>query len=268
MGSKVALLVVSVAVGIGGFFAATAVVSGATSHQDPCHSRHECPSDHHTYIWLDPRTALWWDCARPGATEYDPTRDTTTIVWDGLTYYCRAAGGTTTTTTTTTTSSSTTTTTTDTAATTTTAPTSTTTTRATVPITTTPPVPEFVLPDRERTPGAFNPSVRQTTIRKTICVRGWTKKIRPPVSYTNTLKLKQMTQYSETGQPSAYEEDHLIPLELGGAPRNPNNLWPEPRAESKKSDPVETNLKRLVCARKITLAKGRAEIRAFKFANG
>jgi hypothetical protein len=75
-------------------------------------------------------------------------------------------------------------------------------------------------------------------------VSGWTKTIRPPASYTDALKVKQMQEYHETGGPSGYEEDHLIPLELGGAPRNPKNLWPEPHTESKVSDPLETALKR------------------------
>jgi hypothetical protein len=76
---------------------------------------------------------------------------------------------------------------------------------------------------------------------------GWTKTIRPPVSYTNAVKIKQMVLYEETGSPSEYEEDHFIPLELGGAPRNPKNLWPEPHSQSKLSDPLETQLKRKVC---------------------
>jgi hypothetical protein len=29
------------------------------------------------------------------------------------------------------------------------------------------------------------------------------------------------------GNPKDYEEDHLISLELGGAPRDPKNLWPQ-----------------------------------------
>ena len=66
------------------------------------------------------------------------------------------------------------------------------------------------------------------------------------VSYTSALKVKQMVLYEETGSPSAFEEDHFIPLELGGAPRNPKNLWPEPRSQSKLSDPLETQLKRNV----------------------
>jgi hypothetical protein len=75
-------------------FASSWLVAGASAHSNPCHSQHTCPSDHHTYVWIDPRTGLAWDCVEPGAPEYDPTRDTTVIVWDGLTYYCRAAAGT------------------------------------------------------------------------------------------------------------------------------------------------------------------------------
>jgi hypothetical protein len=52
-----------------------------------------------------------------------------------------------------------------------------------------------------------------------------------------------MKQYNETGSIKNYEEDHLIPLELGAAPRNPKNLWPEPHSQSSKSDPLETALK-------------------------
>jgi hypothetical protein len=81
---------------------------------------------------------------------------------------------------------------------------------------------------------------------------GWTKTIRAPVSYTNALKIKQMVLYEETGSPSEYEEDHFIPLELGGAPRNPKNLWPEPHSQSKLSDPLETQLKRKVCKHLMT----------------
>jgi hypothetical protein len=125
-----------------------------------------------------------------------------------------------------------------------------------------------VLPNRELTPGVLNPKVRQSTIRKTICRARWTQSIRPPLSYTNRLKVEQMAQYGETGSPAAYEEDHLIPLELGGAPRNPKNLWPEPHAQSRVSDPLETALKREVCHALMSLKKARSTIRAFKFANG
>ena len=84
-------------------------------------------------------------------------------------------------------------------------------------------------PDPALTPGALNPAVTQTTIGSTICVSGWTTTVRPSSSFTTALKIKQIVQYgySDT-QTSAYEEDHLISLELGGAPADARNLWPEP----------------------------------------
>ena len=85
-----------------------------------------------------------------------------------------------------------------------------------------------ILADPVRTPGVLNPDVTQANIRSTICRRGWTDTIRPPVDYTNALKSRQMRQYGETGSLSDYQEDHLISLELGGNPTDPRNLWPEP----------------------------------------
>ena len=128
--------------------------------------------------------------------------------------------------------------------------------------------PALVLPNTAMTPGALNPRVRQSTIKKTICKRGWTRMIRPSVRYTNALKLRQMILYRESGSPSDYEEDHFIPLELGGAPRNPRNLWPEPHNQSSMSDPLETKLKRQVCRGTLTLAAARAAVRTFKDRRG
>lgn len=142
-------------------------------------------------------------------------------------------------------------------------------TTTTAPTTTTrAPSARAIFPNRKRTPGVTNPAVTQSTIKKTICVSGWTAKVRPPVSFTNALKLKQMKQYGEKGKPTIYEEDHFIPLELGGAPRNPKNLWPEPRSESKHSDPLETTLKHRVCTGKLTLAAARKQILVYKRTHG
>ncbi len=263
------LILFLIAVGaLGGTLAAN-VAGGASEHSDPCHSQHTCPSDHHTYVWTDTSTGLAWDCAEPGASEYDPSRDTTTIVYQALTYYCRSGAATTTVTgsSTTTTSDVTTATepTTTQATTQSTSVTQTTTTTSTTPG---PGLPPVILPDPKITPGALNPKVRQATIKKTICKSGWTKKIRPPVAFTNALKIKQLVLYEETGSPADYEEDHFIPLELGGAPRNPKNLWPEPHSQSKLSDPLETQLKRKVCKGLMKLAKARATIRLFKTTQG
>jgi hypothetical protein len=122
------------------------------------------------------------------------------------------------------------------------------------------------LPDRSCTPGSYNPNVTQSNINSTICVSGWTATVRPPTSYTNPLKAQGIADYgySDTNM-SDYEEDHLVPLELGGAPRDPNNLWPEPhygtRTASTK-DGVETKLKNAVCGGRITLSAARSAIRS------
>ena len=85
------------------------------------------------------------------------------------------------------------------------------------------------LPDPRRTPGAVNPAVTQANIDSTICVRGWTRTVRPPERYTESLKRQQMREYGYTDHHlSDFEEDHLILLELAGAPTDPRNLWPEP----------------------------------------
>ena len=114
------------------------------------------------------------------------------------------------------------------------------------------------LPDPNCTPGATNPDVTQDTIDSTICVSGWTATVRPPTSYTNKLKIQQIAEYAYADtSPSSYEEDHFIPLELGGSPTDPANLWPEPHsgdATSGQKDSVENKLKRAVCNGSVTLA--------------
>lgn len=109
-----------------------------------------------------------------------------------------------------------------------------------------------VLPNHALTPGALNPAVTQATIHQTICVRGWTAIVRPPVTYTEPLKRKQLhsgyTWHGDT-KLSDYEEDHLIPLELGGSPTSVQNLWPEPHlGGSFLKDMLENTLKKDVCA--------------------
>jgi hypothetical protein len=125
-------------------------------------------------------------------------------------------------------------------------------------------------PNPSLTPGALNPAVTQATIGSTICVSGWTATIRPSESFTYALKVKQIVQYgySDT-KTSSYEEDHLISLELGGAPADARNLWPEPYTDSLPDgrptgaytkDAFETKLKTEVCAGSITLAQAQSDI--------
>jgi hypothetical protein len=118
------------------------------------------------------------------------------------------------------------------------------------------------------TPGVLNPQVTQATLGSTICRSGWTRTIRPPVGYTNALKEKGLRQYHLGGALSAYQEDHLISLELGGDPNDPRNLWPEPYPRASAVDRIENELNHLVCAGQITLAEAQRRESALKHEDG
>lgn len=117
----------------------------------------------------------------------------------------------------------------------------------------------YELPDQRCTPGLRNPAVTAQTIRSTICVSGWTTKVRPAASITNKEKRASMAAYGDKGSTSAYEYDHLIPLELGGAVNAAGNLWPEPDYPGhtgfylNPKDRLENALKHLVCTGKMPL---------------
>ena len=125
-----------------------------------------------------------------------------------------------------------------------------------------------VVADPVRTPGVLNPDVTQATIGTTICVQGWTHSVRPPTEYTNALKLRQMRAYGEIGPPSAFQEDHLISLELGGHPTDPRNLWPEPYPRASRVDAIENALNAQVCNGSLTLAQAQEKESALKHNQG
>jgi hypothetical protein len=87
------------------------------------------------------------------------------------------------------------------------------------------------------------------------------------VNYTNRLKTEQIREYADADTtPRDYEEDHLIPLELGGNPKDPRNLWPEPYDTSipnggaRYKDKVENYLHNQVCSGNLTLDQAQKEI--------
>jgi hypothetical protein len=128
--------------------------------------------------------------------------------------------------------------------------------------------PPDIYPEAALTPGAINPDVTQTNIDETICNPRWsTRKIRPPEEYTYRLKREQLGEYHDADTDSRdYEEDHLIPLELGGSPTDPKNLWPEAYATSipdggaKYKDKVENYLHDQVCADAMPLVQAQQRI--------
>ena len=121
-------------------------------------------------------------------------------------------------------------------------------------------------PDPRITPGALNPAVRQDNIHETICIRGYSRSIRPSENYTERLKRLGIRRYGYGDrQLRDYEEDHLVSLELGGSPTDPRNLWPEPHHViggwgSYAKDRLENRLHGLVCRGRVPLAQAQRAI--------
>ena len=115
-------------------------------------------------------------------------------------------------------------------------------------------------PDYTPPPGALNPAVTQANIYQTICVRGWTATVRPPEQYTEALKREQIRTRHLPGTVRDYQEDHFIPLELGGNPTNPDNLWPQLWAQARRKDQWEYSLNRAVCSGRMSLSDARQKI--------
>jgi hypothetical protein len=117
-------------------------------------------------------------------------------------------------------------------------------------------------------PGALNPAVTQENLMQTVCVRGWTRTVRPPEEYTEDLKRQQFraSGYASVGLGMRdFEEDHLVPLELGGSPTDPSNLWLQPRTPpdgwgADRKDDLEGALNALVCSGRLPLADARQAI--------
>jgi hypothetical protein len=122
------------------------------------------------------------------------------------------------------------------------------------------------LPDPACTPGAVDPHVTPSDMASTICRAGWTATVRPPEDVTGPEKVASAAAYGYTGPFSTAEYDHLVPLELGGDPNDPANLWVEPNdlpdATSTRNgkDALEATLHRLVCAGDLPLATAQRAI--------
>ena len=110
---------------------------------------------------------------------------------------------------------------------------------------TTPPAPTTIVPM-----AVLNPDVRPETIDQTICIAGYTASVRPAPSYTNGVKMKLLRESGgEAANASKYELDHIVPLAVGGHPRNLKNLMLQPwdgDDGAKKKDRLEKRLQQLV----------------------
>lgn len=132
------------------------------------------------------------------------------------------------------------------------------------------PEPEFSdageFPNTALTPGAV-----VSVDVATVCSPGYASSQRPRGTYWRRLRDKTYSSYRiPRGERSyldsggrrhlKYVIDHLIPLELGGAPDDLRNLWPEPILLSKRKDAVENELHWLVCNGRMTLVDAQRSI--------
>jgi len=111
---------------------------------------------------------------------------------------------------------------------------------------------------------ALNLDVRPDTIDQTICLPGYTASVRPATSYTNGVKAKLLRESgTDAANARKYELDHVIPLAVGGHPRNIKNLNLQPwdgEDGAKKKDRLERRLQQLVCSRLLGLRDAQAAI--------
>ncbi|MBJ7598392.1 MAG: hypothetical protein JF922_09945 [Candidatus Dormibacteraeota bacterium] len=108
---------------------------------------------------------------------------------------------------------------------------------------------------------------------RTICKAGWTDLVRPNPQESARLKRQILQRYGiqpSTTNLALHELDHRLPLEIGGAPRDLANLWPEPwEADAKHpqgsgrpgggaqaKDKIENRTRAAICNGRLSLAEG------------
>lgn len=119
-------------------------------------------------------------------------------------------------------------------------------------------------PDPTCTPGAIRDDITDANTATTICRSGWTATVRAPESETSKAKRAAMQAYGITAPATNVEEDHFVPLELGGA-NSTTNLWSEVSDEPGQGfrnhkDGVENDLHRAVCAHRVALGAAQQAI--------
>jgi hypothetical protein len=115
--------------------------------------------------------------------------------------------------------------------------------------------------------GVLNPDVQDSSLNQTICTPGYTRTVRPSSSYTNGIKKRLLREKGMDFDvdKSSYELDHIIPLALGGHPRNLHNLTLQPWEGgdgAKRKDRLEVKLQCLVCSGAVALTDAREAIYA------
>jgi hypothetical protein len=102
--------------------------------------------------------------------------------------------------------------------------------------------------------------VTQSNIHSTICRPGWVDGIRPSARYSVRVKRRLFRSSHLPGLVKDYQLNHIIPLGLGGNPRDIRNLILEANAEAILRDVAERRLHDEVCAGRMSLADAQRQI--------
>jgi len=117
-------------------------------------------------------------------------------------------------------------------------------------------------PDPALAPGVVNAKVTQENISETICNLRWLAKTKPSRRFTENLKRKQLKAWKyDDRNVKNYVEDHVIPIEVGGHPTDPRNLWPQSTTtawNAATKDKLEEYVSREVCAERMPLKDAQA----------
>ena len=101
----------------------------------------------------------------------------------------------------------------------------------------------LALPNGTLTPGA---AIRGVSAAQ-VCSRGYARRARHRYDREwRRLAAAVRCEYNVRGP--GYRIDHLVPIEVGGAPFDIRNLWPQPVAESRIKDEIENSAHERICA--------------------
>lgn len=113
-----------------------------------------------------------------------------------------------------------------------------------------------VLPDKHTTKGAIVPAITQANIDTTICNPQYVAAITPPPSWQEQAKTLLISKQFGSMSREFFAVDHLVPISLGGAPRDARNVWLQGWAgdfSAVQKDALESTLNSMVCNGQIPL---------------
>lgn len=105
-------------------------------------------------------------------------------------------------------------------------------------------------------PGAIDPAITQSNLDSTICDPAFLTRVATSPSWKADMRRRMAEQTYRGQDPTLFELDQLVPVKLGGARLNPQNLWLQPWSGPTgawNKNRIEDELHQQVCARQMPL---------------